>query len=254
MNSAEGAQGTGAILMEQDYAKSYRELYIRHWWWRARERFVLEEISRLHLPSSGNSILDVGCGDGLFFDELSKFGNVEGVEPDRTLISKDGPHAARIHCGPFDESFQPAKKYNLILMLDVLEHLRDPEAAVRRAISLSAENGAILITVPAFRSLWTNHDALNYHVTRFTKSSFAAVARQAGLKIETMRYFFHWLFPLKLAQRMIEKVSGSAPKPPSIPGPTANQIFFVISRIEQQVCRAAPPPFGSSLLVIGRRG
>ncbi|HET9399472.1 MAG TPA: class I SAM-dependent methyltransferase [Candidatus Acidoferrales bacterium] len=253
MNSAE-VQGTDAILMEQDYAKSYRELYFRHWWWRARERFVLEEIARLGLPSAGNEILDVGCGDGLFFDELSKFGNVEGVEPDRSLISEDGPQAARIHCGPFDESFHRVKKYNLILMLDVLEHLRDPVAAVRRAISLLAENGAILITVPAFRSLWTNHDTLNHHVTRFTKSTFSAVARQAGLGVETMRYFFHWLFPLKFVQRMLEMVSGSAPKLPSIPGPAASRIFYAISRIEQRAGRAAPAPFGSSLLVIGRRG
>lgn len=254
MNSAEGAQGTGAILMEQDYAKSYRELYVRHWWWRARERYVLEEIARLGLPSSGNEILDVGCGDGLFFDELSKLGNVEGVEPDRGLISEDGPHAARIHCGPFDESFRPAKKFNLILMLDVLEHLRDPAAAIRRAISLLEENGAILITVPAFRSLWTNHDTLNHHVTRFTKSTFAAVARQADLRIETMRYFFNWLFPLKMVQRIVESLSGSAPKPPSIPRPVASRLFYAISRIEQRAGRAVLVPFGSSLLVIGRRG
>ena len=68
--------------MEPEYASQYRKLYEEHWWWRARERFVLGELQRNRPDGGFGSILDIGCGDGLFFAPLSEFGEVEGVEPD----------------------------------------------------------------------------------------------------------------------------------------------------------------------------
>src|SRR5690349_11137166 len=74
----------GRVLPE--YARSYRRLWERHWWWRSREAFVLRWIERLHDRSPRRRILDVGCGDGLFFEQLEQFGAVEGLEPDPSLI------------------------------------------------------------------------------------------------------------------------------------------------------------------------
>lgn len=166
--------------MRADYGASYRELYEHHWWWRARERAILD-VLRVEQPADGwKRILDVGCGDGLFFEELSRFGEVEGVEPTEALVSNSGAHRSNIHIVSFDEKFQPGKQYSLILMLDVLEHLAEPAAALRHALDLLTPQGTLLITVPAFRLLWTNHDVINDHYTRYTKRSFGEVARQAG--------------------------------------------------------------------------
>ena len=71
-------------------------------------------------------ILDIGCGDALFFDRLAEFGEVEGVEPCLDLISPGNPHRDRIYVCPFDENFRPGKQYSLILMLDVLSIWRNP--------------------------------------------------------------------------------------------------------------------------------
>ena len=51
-------------------------------------------------------------------------------------------------------------------MLDVLEHFENPGPALRRAVELLADTGAILVTVPAFLGRWTSHDEINRHFTR----------------------------------------------------------------------------------------
>ena len=126
----------------------------------------------------------------MFFDRLLEYGEVEGIEPSAELVNPAGVHRQRIHVRPFDESFQPANRYSLILMLDVLEHLDDPVGALRHAVQLLSSGGTILITVPAFNLLWTNHDVINHHRVRYTRSSFREVARQAGFRIDRERTGF----------------------------------------------------------------
>jgi hypothetical protein len=96
-------------------------------------------------------------------------------------------------------------------------HQADPTAAVRHGLALLAPTGMLLVTVPAFTALWTNHDLVNEHVTRYTRRTFREMARQAGLDIEEERYFFQWLYPLKLATRVLERAINLQPRPASVP-------------------------------------
>ena len=225
--------------MDRAYAEQYKRLYHEHWWWRARRRFILAALRRCR-PERG-AVLDIGCGDGLFFDALARHGAVEGVESDPSLV----------HVGPFDESFQPGKEYSLILMLDVLEHMDDPQAALVHALHLLRSTGTLLITVPAFPALWTLHDELNQHRTRYTKSTVARLSKAAGMQIDRRQYFFHHLFFLKLAVRFKERLLGSRPTVPIVPFRPFNMALYAFARLEQFVFWAAPLPFGSSLLVVG---
>jgi SAM-dependent methyltransferase len=239
--------------LDPDYGKHYRELYEKHWWWRAREAILVKELHRLFPDSRPLSILDVGCGDGLFFEHLRQFGDVEGIESEAALVDPRGPNRSRIRVAPFNASFNPGRKYDLILMLDILEHLDAPEEALRHAVSLLRAGGTIVITVPAFRLLWTNHDRLNKHRTRFTKSGFCLLAASAGMEIIYMRYFFNWLFATKLAARMAESILPREPRIPRIPSPAINGFLYQVSRAEEKFTRRLRVPFGGSLLAIGRR-
>jgi 2-polyprenyl-3-methyl-5-hydroxy-6-metoxy-1,4-benzoquinol methylase len=240
--------------VDADYGARYRELFHRHWWWRARERVILDAL-RAHQPRAGwRNVLDVGCGDGLFFDELARLPGVrlvEGVEPAADLVSRDGPHRARIHVVPFDASFDPGRRYSLVVMLDVLEHLPDPAASLRHALSLLEPDGVFLATVPAFMALWTRHDDLNHHYTRYDKASFARLASQAGLRIDDARYFFHWTAAGKLATRLKEALVPGEPASPAVPPALVNRALYALSRAEARLLGAAGVPFGSSLLVVG---
>ena len=239
--------------MDPEYARRYRDLYERHWWWRARERLILATLRRYQPAGGWRAILDVGCGDGVLFDRLAALGDVEGVEADPATVSAAGRQRSRIHVAPFDERFQPRKRYSLILMLDVIEHFADPLAAVRRAVELLAPEGLLVATVPAFPLLWTTHDDLNHHVARYTRRSFGVLARQAGLRVERARYFFHWGFAGKLLVRLYEAAVRPPPAPPRLPPHSLNRLLYLVSRLEQRLLTPLSLPFGSSLLVVGRR-
>jgi len=239
--------------VDAKYGEAYRELFEKHWWWRSRSELIVDELRQLRPASGWKRILDVGCGDALFFDRLAEFGEVEGVEPSAGLVNPNNPYRDLIYVCPFDENFHPGKQYSLILMLDVLEHLEDPVNALRHALDLLEPEGIVIVTVPAFMALWTNHDVLNQHLVRYTKQSFREIARQAGFQAREERYFYHWTYPVKLAGRVMESILCPRPRPPKIPPAWANEVLFWLSRLEQRTLSTFPMPFGSSLMITGSK-
>jgi len=238
--------------MDLGYGQHYRELYEKHWWWRARERLILSTLEQLRPDGNWGAILDVGCGDGLFFDRLSKFGDVEGSENNAEFVSTNNRWKNRIHICSL-ETFQPVKRYSLILLLDVLEHFSDPLPCLRRVLDLLDSKGVLVLTVPAFRCLWTAHDDLNHHFARYTKSSLTQLATSAGIQIHRSQYFFHWTFPVKFILHLKERLIHTSPRVPKVPSPWLNETVYRFSLLEQKIFGVLPLPFDSSLMVVGGR-
>ena len=87
--------------MQQPYAAEYNRLYHEHWWWRSREAILLDVLAKF-CPRRGDlDILDVGCGDGLFFPELERSGgsvasrSTRACSTRRALPRADPHQAAR---------------------------------------------------------------------------------------------------------------------------------------------------------------
>ena len=240
--------------MEPGYGERYRELYARHWWWRAREKLVLQELDAVCPTGGWRHALDVGCGDGLFFPQLKGYAErVEGVEPDAALVSEPDHPDGLIHVRSFDATFLPDRRYGLVLFLDVLEHIPDAEEAVRHTVELMEEGGVLLVTVPAFLHLWTTHDELNHHVTRYTRASLTGLLAPHFTVLRT-RYFFRWVHPAKIAQRILEGVSRrTEPTLPSLPQAPMNRLLYGISRLEDKLFGRLPVPLGSSILAVARK-
>jgi SAM-dependent methyltransferase len=226
---------------------------MRHWWWRSREKAILEVLHRHFPANAGLKILDVGCGDGLFFDRLEEFGNVDGVEPDTTLVNPEGPHRARIRIAPFDMNFLAPECYSLVVMLDVLEHIENPVEALQHAYSLLEGGGALLVTVPAFQSLWTHHDTINHHNARYRRKTLDPLLRQAGFSILEERYWFQWTCPVKLAIRLYEKLFDRPSTIERVPHNWINSLLFSISTIEHRTLGAMGMPFGTTLVAFCRK-
>jgi len=239
--------------VDPEYGRRYRELHRRHWWWRARERVILKTLERLTPAEGFGRILDVGCGDGLLFPHLSRLGAVEGIEPDADIVTRAETAHGRIHVRPFDATFRPEARYGLILMLDVLEHLDDPDAAARQVRDLLEPNGLLLVTVPALGWLWTAHDVLNEHRTRYERGALVRLLQAAGLGVEQARYHFRWMVPAKLVLRAKERVLGGEPRVPRVPPVLLNRLLYGVSRAEDAVLGWSVTLPGSSLLAVARR-
>jgi SAM-dependent methyltransferase len=239
--------------MELTYAQQYRDLYENHWWWRAREHYVLDIISGFELPHQAD-ILDVGCGDGLFFEALSKFGKPFGVEPDEALLS-NAKWRDNIYNVSFDENFQTDRQFDLILMLDVLEHLDMDSAALQKSVNLLKPNGKILATVPALMSAWTAHDDVNHHRRRYKRSEFEAIFRSAGLTVTFCRYYFVWTYFPKFILGLKERVLGvsTSEVQTHIPPKRVNALITSLSYFEHRFFHRLPIPFGTSLIAVGER-
>ena len=235
--------------MDSVYAAAYPELYRRHWWWRAREAILLRTIATLldDRPPP-RRILDVGCGAGLFFDALQPFGHVEGIESDRDAVEMAGRWKPNIFQGQLDASYRPDEPYDVILMLDVLEHLTEPERLLRHARRLLKPGGRILITVPAFNWLWTRHDDVNHHVRRYTRSAMRNTLRDAGLVVTGATYLFQSLVLPKAMVRIMESLQKRPPSVPRIPGAALNGALQAWLRGEYALGRWLP--FGTSLMVV----
>jgi SAM-dependent methyltransferase len=238
--------------MDAAYLGGYRDLYLRHWWWRSREALLTREIALLAPPGGFGRILDVGCGDGLFFPALQRFGDPYGIEPAVEALTPDGPWRPRIHAGPLDASFQPGHRFGLVLALDVIEHLDDPDGFMEHVRRVVEPGGWFVATVPAFRALWTAHDDLNQHVTRFRRAELVSLVAAHGFEVVHSRYFFVLLAGAKLLVRGLERLRRARPGSPGVPAGPVNALLEFSCRAEQAVLGRHAPWFGSSLLLVAR--
>ena len=190
--------------MQEDYGRIYAHLYHNHWWWRSHEAILLRTLRSLRLPGPVE-ILDVGCGDGLFFPELRNFGTVSGIEVDASLIAPGSPHRPRISNKPLGDPAHAGRRFDLITALDVVEHIDDDRAAIDAMVHMLRPGGFLVLTVPAFMCLWDHHDEINGHFRRYTARDLRERLAGLGQTVE-LRYVFPSLFFGKLVFRWLNRL------------------------------------------------
>ncbi|MFJ6661202.1 class I SAM-dependent methyltransferase [Streptomyces sp. NPDC091377] len=239
-------------LMDASYGGMYGDMSARHWWWRAREHNLGRTLRSCRTWGPGRAkILDVGCADGLNWRTLEREGTVEGIEPDASLIAPGSPHRPRIEVTDFLTGRPRKADHDLLVMLDVLEHIEDEQAALARVRRLLAPRGRFVLTVPALPALWSEFDTLSGHFRRYTRASLHTALHGAGLRVLDVRYCSVWTVPPLFARRWFFRAAhtenSSFVQPPPRP---LNRLLFEVSRAEHALTRTVRAPVGSSLLAI----
>ena len=234
--------------MDSEYGQIYEELYRRHWWFRVREAILVDVIRRLHLKHPSD-ILDVGCGNGLFFERLSEFGSVVGIEIDRSLIPSDSRYRDRIFDQPLGAPQYSGMRFDLITALDVIEHIEDDHRAVEDMLSMLRPGGRLVITVPASMLLWDRHDVINQHYRRYTRHTLLALLRDKARVVE-LRHLFHALFIPKLAVKTFNRSFRADAAQHAIPAAAINGMMETLCGLEYRALRSLHVPFGTSLLAV----
>ena len=223
-----------------------------HWWYRARRNILSDLIARkIDLPADAR-ILEVGCGTGHNLEMLERFGRVDGIEVDsaaRAIASKRLGHAVLDAPLPNLPGI-PDRSYDLIAILDVIEHIDEDVAGLRSLADKLKPGGRILITVPAFPFMWSAHDVVNHHKRRYTRRTLKALVRDAGLKLDLMSWFNSLLFPVAAAARLAGRVTGKEDSDDKLPPRPVNAVFEWIFGLERYALGRLPFPPGVSLVAI----
>lgn len=249
--------------MQEELYDELRSIEEVHWWLTARRSLLLHFIRRVCRKFSAlPRVLDCGCGTGLLAKQLGEFARAVGVDdwPHRHP-SADGPEGrcdflrARIEQLPFADG-----AFDVVCAFDVLEHLDDDRAALRRMHGLLGPGGYLLVSVPAYRFLWDEQDDMAGHRRRYRLGEIRGELRRAGFSVEKSTYFNTLLFPLVAAVRLARRLRWRAGTHASgsdfslTPPGALNDLLRRVFMAELPLLERVNLPFGGSILCIARRG
>ena len=241
--------------MEEQLYKKFYEVETLHWWFSARQRIVAEMVHRVASTPPGSKVLDVGCGTGAVLAMFSKEFDAYGT--DTSPIAIEYCHKRGIvnaFCCTLENFPRPELRFELLTMLDVLEHIEDEGAVLRAAHQKLKPGGRILLTVPAYEYLWSIHDDLNHHQRRYVRSQLVRVLEANGFVVDFSSYFNTILFPSAVVDRVAKKlIKPTGDTTLNIPPLWLNSLLGTIFSFERFFLRKASLPFGLSLIAVAKK-
>ena len=241
--------------MDASLYDEFNRLEGEFWWFVGRRRIVISLLKRSLTQRERPSILDVGCGTGFNLTALQEVGDTYCVEnsPDALRYLEKRGLRSRVVVAALPYLSLP-RQYNAITCLDVLEHVREDNEALGSLFQCLRPGGLLLITVPAYQWLWSEHDAVNHHVRRYSKSELQGKVLRAGFKIERLTYFNTFLFPLAIIFRIWRKVTRAPESDFKYRWGILERIFAAVFSSESRLLSLGLNfPFGLSLVCVARR-
>jgi len=239
--------------MQPETYQIMRQVEDEHWWFVARRKIIRTLLQQLNLRERSN-ILEVGCGTGGNIEMLESFGALTCIEYDENAagIARERERA-QVLFGELPFGLPPLPhQFDVVTALDVIEHIDDDRSSIQTLASLLNVTGHLVVTVPAFNFLWSQHDVENFHKRRYRKRDLINLCDQCGLKIDYISYFNFWLFPPVALVRLVRKLLPSKEvwQDMRVPNPMVNRILQSIFASERLVVGKLSLPFGSSLVAV----
>jgi len=234
------------------YVAVHVEEHGLHWYFRGR-RTLIQGVLRRLLPRRPLRLLDIGCGTGTLLSTLEQFGEAVGMDTSDALLAVARAAGLDARKGALpDDLVVPPRWADVVLLLDVIEHLDDDVAGLRAARRALRDDGLLVVAVPAYPALWSGHDVALGHRRRYTASGLRSVVETAGYRVQYLSYFNTFLFPAIASIRLWKRLRGDDRHDLRRPGPIANAVLERLFALERHLVPRRPLPFGTSLLLVAR--
>jgi SAM-dependent methyltransferase len=199
--------------MQIEQFQLHADLEDAHWWFAGRRR-ILRDLSRALLPStSGATVVDVGCGTGANAAALAADHDCVGIDPspEAIALARRRFPGVRFVCGEAPEDLGDVmERSDLVVLMDVLEHVRDDFAFFSRLLAATSPGAHFLVTVPANPALWSVHDESNGHYRRYDPGRFRRLWAGLPVAARLLSPYNARLYPVAGALRRLGRLSGRA--------------------------------------------
>lgn len=243
--------------MEHREYQRLRE-HSRFYWWHVGKRALLRSVLEHGVPRDpSRPAVDIGCGAGDSFGMLAPFGRFVGSEvtgelwgpgmerPPRPVLLAEGGAL------PFADG-----SLGLCTFFDVLEHVEEEDAFLGEVRRVLRPGGLVLLSVPAYMFLWSEHDVSLHHHRRYVRGTVKGVLARAGFRVLRCTYAFAGILPAVAAYRVLGRLFRRSGEPSSsyvaMPGPL-NRLLIRWLAAEAWWLRHADLPFGTSVIALARK-
>jgi len=232
----------------------YKEMYAAeefHWWFVARRTILKKILDRFYNGLESSQVLEVGCGSGGNLNLLGTYGRLYAMElDDEARMMAASRKICPVRPGRLPDDIPYDETFDLICMLDVLEHIDDDLAALQAVRKRLNQEGILLITVPAYRFLWGPHDVINHHKRRYTVKELTKILTKAGLTIRYKSYFNTFLFPVIAASRLLNNISHGKDSDLKLSSNLVNRYLTAVFASESLFLPGISFPFGVSIVLV----
>ncbi len=249
--------------MDRQFYVEYYTLEREHWWFRVRAEIIMDRIRELCGGRSDLKILNVGAATGRTSQMLEQFGQVTSIEYDQICYEfVKEKLGIDIHQGSITEIQFENDQYDLVCAFDVVEHVEDDQKAVEELVRVCKPNGHVVVTVPAFMSLWSHHDVVNHHFKRYKAGEMRELFASTSSKKAYNSYFNFFLFtPIFLFRQLSNLLPKSWTRDGAGSDATAGQsgkfagsVLFGVFNFERSLMKMGFRwPFGVSYLYAAKK-
>ena len=237
----------------------------RHPWEVARLQFLTQILRDRGLLPQVHTVLDAGSGDAWFASSLkAMLADTSSITCWDSEYTPETMHelAANLPVGIALSATRPAVPHDLVLLLDVLEHVEHDRAFLTTLVQESLRPGGwLLFTVPAWQPLFSRHDTWLHHYRRYSPAGAQTVLREAGLEVLQAGGLFHSLLAPRLLTVAMERLrpprTAHAPTIAWRHGPalthTVQSALAIDNALSRLAARAGLPLPGLSFWALARR-
>ncbi|MEZ6125917.1 MAG: class I SAM-dependent methyltransferase [Planctomycetaceae bacterium] len=235
--------------MQASHLQQLVDLEDSYWWHVAKRRLVTRLLEE-YCPAPGR-LAEGGIGSGRNLLEFERMGyDVCGFDlmPESVEhVRQRGIENVQVHDlgNPWPVA---AGSLKAVVLLDVLEHVEFPIQVLSHVHSTLSDDGAVIITVPAYPWLYSRWDEQLGHFRRYTAAEFRRQAAEAGFRVQWLNHWNSFTLPAAVAVRSWEKLFPSRTQPdfPEISSLT-NRALLSAAAAERWCMGRLPVPAGLSL-------